>query len=149
MGQPALPSHGRHLHEFCIPTFGAGEGRLGSLAAVATVVFVKGQTVLASPRHHVSVGLQVLGAGQALGPVDLAGVCVRHVQLTSHRIGCQVVAVRRVVTAFKTGASVKYYILSAASALHPPEDFSLNYTSCIEEKKSSNGADSPPKQSYM
>lgn len=101
---------GRQHLKFCIPTFGTCEWRLGSLAPVTTVVFIEGQTMLASPGHHVSVGLQVFGASQALGSVDFSGVCVRHVQLTSHGIGCQVVAVCRVVTAIKKCASVRYHM---------------------------------------
>jgi len=80
-------------------TFGSGEKGLRGFAAVAAVVLVEGQAVLPGPRHHLGVGLQLLGAGQGLGSVDPPGVRVRHVQLSAHRIGRQVIPVCRVVTA--------------------------------------------------
>lgn len=66
------------------------------------MVLVKGQAVLAGSRDHLGVRRQVLASRQGFRSVDPPGVCVRHVQLAAHRIGRQVVPVRRVVTAFKT-----------------------------------------------
>lgn len=44
-------------------TFGSSERGLWSFAPIATVVLIKGQTVFPSSRHHLCIGLQILGAG--------------------------------------------------------------------------------------
>lgn len=82
-------------------TFGSGERGLGRFASVAAVVLVEGQAVLPGSCHHLGVGLQLLGPGQGFGPVDPPRVCVGHVQLPTHWVGGQVVAMRWVVAAFK------------------------------------------------
>jgi hypothetical protein len=80
------------------PTFWPSEQGLRGLAPIPTVGLVKGQTVLPGPCHHLRVTLQFLDPRQDLGPVDPPRVGVGHIQLPSHWVGGQVIAVSRVVT---------------------------------------------------
>lgn len=62
--------------------------------------------MLPGPCHHLDVRLEVLRPAQGFRSVDLPGVCVRHVELASYRISGQVISVRWVVTAPRTGAQL-------------------------------------------
>ena len=75
----------------------AHQGGIHSLASVPAAGFVKGQALLACPRHNFRVPGQVFGSTQRLDSVDPPTVGVRHEERAGHGVHRQVVLVCRVV----------------------------------------------------
>lgn len=86
----------------CFPcrriTFGAHERRFRGFAAVAATL-VKGEALLARPRHHLGVVRQQATSGPGAHAVNSAGVGVWDEQSTRHRVHRQEVFMGRVVAA--------------------------------------------------
>ena len=92
--QGALPGVGLCCWAF---TSRAHQGGIHSLASVPAAGFVKGQALLACPRHNFRVPGQVFGSTQRLDSVDPPTVGVRHEERAGHGVHRQVVLVCRVV----------------------------------------------------
>lgn len=86
---------------FC-DTFGSREKSLRGRSSIAALRFVKRQTVISRPCHHLHVLLGLRRTRERPRAVDASGVGVRHVQLPRHRIRGQVVSVSGVVALVET-----------------------------------------------
>ena len=84
---------------FCqLLTFGAHECCLSGFAAI-TAAFIKGQTLLSRPSHHLCVVREQAASRQRANAVDSAGVGVGDEQSPRDWIHSQEVLMSRVVTA--------------------------------------------------